>query len=73
MNNRHSTSIRLPIEIKEWAENRSIRNHRSMSAEIVAILSAIRDGEKAGSGFEKFANPSGISGDTPLFVGASHA
>ncbi|EKF17161.1 Arc family DNA-binding protein [Nitratireductor pacificus] len=67
MSNRHSTSIRLPIEIKEWAESRSIRNHRSMSAEIVAILSAIRDGEKTGTGFEGFANPSGIPGDVPLF------
>lgn len=73
MSNRHSTSIRLPMEIKEWAENRSIRNHRSMSAEIVAILSVIREGEKTGSGFEKLANPSGVSGNTPLLEGTRDA
>lgn len=59
--------IRLPKELKEWAENRSIRNHRSMNGEIVAILSAIRDGEKNGDGSEKLANPSGIPGIKPLF------
>lgn len=65
--------VRLPADLKDWLETRSIRNFRSMNAELVAMLSAIREGEKTGSGFEKLANPSGISGDTPLFEGAAHA
>ncbi|WP_119257085.1 Arc family DNA-binding protein [Shinella zoogloeoides] len=59
--------IRLPEDLKAWLENRSIRNFRSMNKELVALLSAIRDGEENGANFEKLANPSGISGDTPLF------
>ena len=59
--------LRLPSDLKKWAEARSIRNARSLNAEITAILSAIRDGEENGDGFEKLANPSGIPGDTPLF------
>lgn len=65
------TSIRLPADLKEWAETRSIRNHRSLNREIIAILSAIREGEKSGAGFDVFANPSGIAGDVPLFGDAA--
>jgi len=53
--------IRLPEDLKEWMETRSIRNFRSQNAELVAILSALRDGEERGQGFERFANPSGIA------------
>lgn len=59
--------VRLPADLKQWLETRSIRNFRSRNAELVAILSAIREGEARGSGFEKLANPSGVPGDTPLF------
>lgn len=59
--------LRLPEDLKQWTEARSIRNHRSMNKELVAILAAIRDGEANGDGFEKFANPSGVPGNTPLF------
>jgi len=65
--------VRLPADLKDWLETRSIRNFRSMNAELVAMLTAIREGEKTGSGFEKFANPSGIPGDTRLFEEAAHA
>lgn len=65
--------IRLPEDLKGWMEARSTRNFRSQNAELVAILSAIREGEKTGSGFEKLANPSGIPGDTPLLEGSRHA
>jgi len=65
--------IRLPEDLKGWMEARSIRNFRSQNAELVAILSAIREGEKTGSGFEKLANPSGIPGNTPLFEETAHA
>ncbi len=41
-----------------------------MSVEVVAILSAVMDGEKTGSGFERFANPSGIPGTEELFAEA---
>lgn len=64
--------IRLPEDLKGWMETRSIRNFRSQNAELVAILSAIREGENTGRGFENFANPSGIPGDSPLFEDASH-
>ena len=66
MRSSNPTSIRLPADLKEWVETRSIRNHRSISSEIVAILSAIREGEANGDGFQNLANPSGISGITPL-------
>ena len=65
--------IRLPEDLKGWMEARSIRNFRSQNAELVAILSTIRDGEKNSNGFEKLANPSGISGDAPLLEGTAHA
>ena len=42
----------------------SIWNFRSQNAELVAILTTIREGDKSGGGFEKFVNPSGVSGDT---------
>jgi hypothetical protein len=61
-------NIRLPVDLKEWIETRSIRNFRPMNGEIVAILSAIRDGEKTGDGFEHLANPSGVPGIEPLFL-----
>lgn len=51
---------RMPADLKAWLETRSIRNFRSMNAEIVAILTAVRDWEKTGLGFKKLANPSGI-------------
>lgn len=59
--------LRLPLELKEWIENRSIRNYRSMNGEIVAILSAIRDDENKGGDLVTIANPSGVAGDKPLF------
>jgi len=65
--------VRLPADLKEWLESRSIRNFRSLNAELVAILSTIRNGEANGSGSEKLANPSGIPGDTPLFEASRHA
>lgn len=61
-----ATSVRIPFDLKQWLEARSIRNHRSMSKELVAILSVIREGEANGDGLEKLANPSGIPGDTPF-------
>jgi hypothetical protein len=64
--------VRLPVDLKEWLESRSVRNFRSMNAELVAMLSAIREGEKTGSGFEKLANPSGIPGDASS-EGSRHA
>lgn len=65
--------VRLSADLKKWLETRSIRNFRSMNAELVAMLSAIREGEKSGGGFENFANPSGVSGDNPLLERATHA
>lgn len=59
--------LRMPADVKTWLETRSIRNFRSMNAEIVAILAAVRAGEDGGGGFEKFANPSGVSGSKSLF------
>lgn len=59
--------LRLPRDLKQWAEDRSIRNGRSLNAEITAILAALREGEKTGDGFEHFANPSGIPGTVELF------
>lgn len=38
-------SIRMPSELKNWAEERSTRNFRSLSAEVVAILTSTRDDE----------------------------
>lgn len=67
VNTLKTMSIRLPEELKFWAVTRSIRNHRSVSAEISAILTNVRQGEERGSGFESFANPSGISGAVELF------
>lgn len=59
-------NVRLPADLKAWIENRSIRNFRSMNAEINAILSAVRHGEEQRSGMECFANPSGIPGTVEL-------
>lgn len=58
--------IRVPLELKTWIENRSIRNHRKMNGEIVAVLSAIREAENTGDGFASFAKPSVIPCDKPL-------
>ena len=44
--NRIDLKVRLPSDLKDWLENRSIRNFRKMNAEITAILSALRDAEK---------------------------
>lgn len=57
----------LPVDLKGWLEVRSVRNHRSMNSELIAILSAIRDDEANGSGFERLANPSGVPGAIELF------
>lgn len=47
--------IRLPEDLREWIEDRSNRNFRSMNKEIVAILSALRRGEEDDpEGFGKF-------------------
>lgn len=66
MQPRNPTSVRLSADLKYWVETRSIRNHRSMNAEINAILAAVRHGEEHGSGMECFANPSGIPGTVEL-------
>lgn len=39
-------SVRIPADLKQWLEERSIRNFRPMSQELVAILSALRKGEE---------------------------
>lgn len=57
---------RLPPDLKKWLETRSIRNFRSMNAEIVAILFELRCHEQQGTGLEYFANPSGIPGTIEL-------
>lgn len=64
----HNTDmkVRLPHDLKAWVETRSIRNLRSMNAEVRAILVAVREGEERGGGFERFANPSGIAGTVEL-------
>lgn len=50
--------IRLPQELKQWIEDRSIRNFRSMNAEVLAILDAVRTGEDDDpAGFRRFARP----------------
>lgn len=59
--------VRMPKDLKTWLETRSIRNFRSQNSELVAILTALREGEESGSGFERFANPSGIPGTVELF------
>ncbi|WP_313193706.1 Arc family DNA-binding protein [Shinella zoogloeoides] len=49
------TSVRIPADLKGWLEDRSIKNFRSMNAELVAILSALRKGEEDDpEGFAKF-------------------
>jgi len=51
--------VRLPADLKGWLEMRSIRNHRSMNKEFVAILAAVREGEETdapGEGFRRFAS-----------------
>jgi plasmid stability protein len=51
-------TLRLPRDLKDWVEDRSIRHHRSMNKELVAILAAIRAGEETdvpGEGFHRFA------------------
>lgn len=50
--------IRLPEDLKEWVETRSIRNFRSMNKELVAILTALRAGEEDDpEGCHRFARP----------------
>lgn len=54
-----TTSVRMPSDLKAWLEDRSIKNFRSMNAELVAILTALREGEEAdapGEGFRRFAS-----------------
>lgn len=51
--------IRVPANLKEWLEDRTILNFRSMNAELVAILTAVREGEETdapGEGFRRFAS-----------------
>lgn len=51
--------VRMPANLKEWLEDRSIRNFRNANAEIVAILAAVREGEETdapGEGFRPFAS-----------------
>lgn len=51
--------IRVLQDLKIWLEERSIRNFRSMNAELNAILAAIREGEitdTPGNGFHRFAS-----------------
>lgn len=50
------TSVRLPADLKEWLEERSIRHFRSQNSELVAILDALRKGEENDpEGFRRFA------------------
>lgn len=50
--------IRVPEDLKEWLEGRSIRNFRSMNKELVAILASIREGEENDpEGFRRLARP----------------
>lgn len=53
----YPTSVRLPAELREWIEERSYRHIRSLSAEIVAVLDAVRRGEQHDEGFKHFASP----------------
>jgi hypothetical protein len=54
---RATMKIRLPRDLKDWLEDRSIRNFRAMNAELVAILSTLRKGEDEDpEGFRRFAN-----------------
>lgn len=62
-------TLRIPAELKEWIKTRSIRNVRSTNTEIQAILAAVKQGEEAGTGFERFANSSGILATVKLFEG----
>lgn len=53
------TSVRIPADLKDWLEDRSIRHFRSMNAELIAILTALREGEETdaeGQGFRRFAS-----------------
>ena len=48
--------IRVPADLKDWVEDRSIRNFRKMNAEVLAILTAVRKGEEDDpEGFRRFA------------------
>lgn len=52
-------SIRMPGDLKAWLETRSIRNFRSLNAELIAILTALRAGEESdpeSEGFHRFAS-----------------
>lgn len=40
-------SVRIPADLKQWLEERSIRNHRSMNAELVHMLSSLKRGAEA--------------------------
>lgn len=50
-------SIRIPEDLKQWLEERSIRNFRPLSKELVAILDALRKGEEDDpDGFHRFTS-----------------
>lgn len=38
--------IRIPVDVKKWVEERATRNFRSMNAEILTILDAVKNGEE---------------------------
>lgn len=54
-------SIRIPNELKHWAENRSIRNYRSLSSEVIAILASARNDELQIKSMGKQSGPSSIA------------
>lgn len=47
MMKRRSTSLRMPEDIRVWAEMRAAQNHRSLSSEIISILYGLRSVEEA--------------------------
>ena len=54
----NSISVRIPAELKNWAVKRSMQNFRSLSAEVVAILTRVREGELQIIGEEKVSGNS---------------
>lgn len=49
-------SIRIPNELKDWAQNRSALNYRSLSGEVTAILANARNEELLEKGVKELAN-----------------
>jgi hypothetical protein len=53
--NRATMKAYIPADLKEWLEDRSVKNFRSTSKELAAILSALRRAEEDDpEGFAKF-------------------